>query len=202
MRGRHSKVALHMHEQARLVLQQWQRSHNMPVGKVRRARALLLLDQGHTYVATAKLVGLAAYHIRKWARRFLDQGVLGLSEKPRPGRRPVVAPEVALHVVKLACERPDRFGTSLSQWDCTELARPLQSDGLVQAISPETIRRILRSHKLKPWRQHLWLSAKAPRNAQFTQLVRTLVGLYTRPLGQGERVLCVDEKTNLQPRPR
>jgi hypothetical protein len=91
---------------------------------------------------------------------------------------------VTLHVVKLACERPYRLGSSLSRWDCTELARQLQADGLVQAISSETIPRILRSHKLKPWRHHLWLSAKAPRDEQFAQLVHTLVELYIRTLGQ------------------
>jgi hypothetical protein len=78
MRGRHSTVAIHMNAQTRLVLQQWLRSHHTPLGRARRARALLLLEQGHTYVATAKLVGLAEYHVRKWARRFLKQGVMGL----------------------------------------------------------------------------------------------------------------------------
>jgi hypothetical protein len=55
----------------------------------------------------------------------------------------VFPPEGVWHVVKLACERPDLFGTSLSQWDCRELARQLQADGVIQVISPETIRRIL-----------------------------------------------------------
>src|SRR5581483_5984806 len=73
---------------------------------------------------------------------------------------------------------------------------------MVRSISSETIRRILQSHKLKPWRHHLWLEAQVPRDAGFAQLVRTLVDLYTRPLTNNELVLCVDEKTNLQPRPR
>jgi len=60
----------------------------------------------------------------------------------------------------------------------------------------------LRSHKLKPWRHHLWLSAKVPRDEHFAKQVHTLVELYTRPLTKEEMVLCVDEKTNLQPRPR
>src|SRR4030095_8565447 len=58
------------------------------------------------------------------------------------------------------------------------------------------------SHKLKPWRQHLWLSAKVPRDAHFAQMIRALVDLYTRPLADEEMVVSVDEKTNLQPRPR
>ena len=32
-------------------------------------------------------------------------------------------PQVALYLVKIACERPDMMERSLSQWDCTELAR-------------------------------------------------------------------------------
>ena len=47
-------------------------------------------------------VGEASYHIRKWAKRFCEQGVSGLREKPRPGRPPLFTPEVTLHVVKLA----------------------------------------------------------------------------------------------------
>jgi hypothetical protein len=41
-----------------------------------------------------------------------------------------------------------------------------------------------------------------PRDDHFAHLVRTLVELYTRPLSEEEMVICVDEKTNLQPRPR
>lgn len=111
-------------------------------------------------------------------------------------------PEVAMDVVKLACERPDLVGRSLSQWDATELARHVVHDGVVPSISPQTVQRILAHHKLKPWRHHLWLSPKVPRDDVFAAQVTEIVTLYTRPLGRHEMVLCVDEKTNLQPRPR
>jgi transposase len=202
MPGRRSTTVIQIDDLTRAALQRWSRRRKTPVGIARRARALLLLEQGHTYVHTAKYVGLAAYHIRKWAKRFCEYGVSGLREKPRPGRPPLFASEVALHVVKLACERPDHVGSSLSQWDCPELARRLKADGVVSNISPDTIERILRSHKLKPWRYHLWLSAKVPRDAYFAQMIRTLVDLYTRPLADDEMVVSADEKTNLQPRPR
>jgi len=109
---------------------------------------------------------------------------------------------VALYVVKLACEHPDVVGRSLSQWDSAELARQLVRDGVVEAISPQTVQRILAHHKLKPWRHHLWLSPHVPRDAAFAAQVQEIVALYTRPLGVGEMVLCVDEKTSLQPRTR
>jgi transposase len=109
---------------------------------------------------------------------------------------------VALYVVKIACERPDDAGRSLSQWDCTEIARQLVRDGVVPAISAETVRQILLHHRLKPWRQKTWLSPKVPRDATFAAQVQEICDLYTRPLRPDEIVLCADEMTNLQPRPR
>lgn len=102
----------------------------------------------------------------------------------------------------MACERPDEYGRSLAKWDCRELARQLVTDGVVTSISPETVGRILNNHRLKPWRHHLWLSPKVPRDAAFAAQVQGICDLYTRPLAPHEKVLCVDEKTSLQPRPR
>jgi hypothetical protein len=67
---------------------------------------------------------------------------------------PGLFPDVAVHLVKLACERPKLCGRSLSQWDCTELARALVQSGVTETISASTVRRILAPHKLKSWRHH------------------------------------------------
>ncbi len=107
-----------------------------------------------------------------------------------------------MHVVKIACERPDELGRSSSQWDCTEIARQLVRDGVVASISAETVRPILLHHRLEPWRQKMWPSPKVPRDAAFAAQAREVCDLYTRPLGPDEVVLCVDEMTSLQPRPR
>ena len=102
----------------------------------------------------------------------------------------------------MACERPDECGRSLAKWDCRELARQLVADGVVPAISPDTVGRVLNNHRLKPWRHHLWLSPKVPRDAAFAAQVKGVCDLSTRPLAAHEVVLCVDEKTSLQPRTR
>jgi transposase len=109
---------------------------------------------------------------------------------------------VALYLVKLACELPDSQGRSLSQWDCRELAREIVAAKLADSISASTVRRILHNHQLKPWRQHSWLSPKVPRDKAFIKTIREISQLYTRKLKRNELVLCLDEKTSLQPRPR
>jgi transposase len=116
--------------------------------------------------------------------------------------RSLFPPVVATHLVKIACELPDKLGRSLSQWDCLELARKLVDDGVVESISPDTVRRILENNKIKPWLKHLWLTPKAPRDEAFCGIAREICDLYTRPLEPHEAVLCVDEKTSLQPRTR
>jgi transposase len=102
----------------------------------------------------------------------------------------------------MACELPDDRGRSLCFWDCRELARQLAAEGVVTSISPDTVRRILEHHQLKPWRYHLWLSPKVPRDEAFAASIQEISDLYTRPLRDDEVVLCVDGKTSLQPRPR
>lgn len=109
---------------------------------------------------------------------------------------------MATHLVKLACELPDAGGRSLGAWTCAELARALRQEGLVEAISPQSVQRILGAHRLKPWRVHHWLSPKTPRDEAFRAQVVEIEDLYTRPLEPWERVLCLDEKTSLQPRTR
>jgi len=118
------------------------------------------------------------------------------------GVQPVSPPEVAIHLVKLACELPEAADRSLSLWTCAELARSLRERGVVDAISPQSVQRILSSYKLKPWRVHHWLTPKGPRDETFRQQVQSICELYTRELGTHERVLCLDEKTSIQPRPR
>jgi hypothetical protein len=116
--------------------------------------------------------------------------------------RAVFPPAVAIPVGRLACERPEVFGRSLSQGDGAELARQLIADGLVADISAATIRRSLAAHQLKPWRQHLWLYPKHPREAALYATVADVIALYTRLLRDDEIVHSLDEKTSLPPRPR
>jgi hypothetical protein len=115
-----------------------------------------------------------------------------LAAGPRVG----FPPEVAIHVVRLACARPDSRGHRLSQGDGTERARPLLAEGVGEAISAATVRRRLACHHLKPRRHHRWLSPKHPRDATFEASIAERIARYTRLLPDDEVVLSVAEKTS------
>ena len=89
MPGPLSALQISLNDQTRLLLQKWVRRPKTPLGLAKRARALLLLEQGSRYAPTARQVSLTERNLRKWARRFRDQGTAGLYEHARPGRAPV-----------------------------------------------------------------------------------------------------------------
>jgi len=111
---------------------------------------MLPLADGNTFADTARHVELSEWHVRKWTLHYVAHDINGLSDKKRPGRKSVSPPQMAMYVVKLACERPDIDGPSLSQQDSNELARQLVRDRVVILMSPQTAQGILAHHKCNP----------------------------------------------------
>ena len=85
--GRKTSLTICLTPAERLTLLTWQRLTITPAGLARRGRMLLLLAEGMTITAAAALVGLSRWHSYKWIRRFLQDGVAGLADKPNPRRR-------------------------------------------------------------------------------------------------------------------
>lgn len=96
MRGRTSNIKISLTQQQRETLEGLLRRQKTSVGLAKRARAMLLLAEGERFNQTADRVGLGERHLRKWAKRFVEQGVEGLQDKPRPGRVPVFPPSSRL----------------------------------------------------------------------------------------------------------
>ena len=92
MRGRKSSLTIQLTPEDRAEIERWQRATTGPAGLARRGRLLLLLARGDTFVQAAGTCGISVRHARKWAERFRAQGLDGLRDKPRPGRKPVFPP--------------------------------------------------------------------------------------------------------------
>jgi hypothetical protein len=88
-RGRKTSFSIRLTPAERLTLLTWQRTTTIPAGLARRARLLFLLADGMTITEAAATVGLSRRHSYKWIRRFVQEGVEGLVDKPGRGHRPV-----------------------------------------------------------------------------------------------------------------
>jgi len=51
-----------------------------------RAKAILLAAEGLSNAEVAERVGASRQSVSEWRKRFFDEGVAGLEERPRPGR--------------------------------------------------------------------------------------------------------------------
>src|ERR671924_35003 len=87
-RGRKTSLSIRLTPAQRQTLLAWQRSTPIPVGLARRARILLLLADGVTITDIAATVGISRRFVYKWVRRFLQEGLAGLVDKPGRGHRP------------------------------------------------------------------------------------------------------------------
>lgn len=114
-------------------------------------------------------------------------------------------PPLAVVAVKaMACELPAETGVALSRWSAPELVVEAIDRGMVQTISASTVRRWLAEDVLKPWQHRSWIY---PRDPDFATKAARVLDLYAgywdgEMLGEGDFVICADEKTSIQARCR
>ena len=101
--------------------------------------------------------------------------------------------------MELACLEPVAEGLHITHWTSQDLARQAVADGIVGAISPRTVRRILRDVDLQPHRTRYWKTARL--DAQFKERAEQVLWCYGRAerlARRGVWVVAVDEIPNLQ----
>ena len=118
---------------------------------VLRAMALVQLGRGVGAPRVAGLVPLTSQAIRKIAHRYRTGGLASaLYERPRPGAAEVLAPAEKQRIVAMACSAPP---LGAARWTVRLIAQEAVNRRLVPRVGRETIRVLLQSHDLKPWRE-------------------------------------------------
>ena len=65
------------------------RTLSTPQRDARRARIVVLAAADHSSRSIAAAVGVRPNVASLWRNRFADQGLEGLKDKPRPGKKPI-----------------------------------------------------------------------------------------------------------------
>jgi transposase len=160
----------------------------------RRARMLVLAARGLTTTAIAKELKTSRYRVGLWLKRYLSDGVKGLSDRPRKGRPRTISSLERHRVVAAACQAPRELGRERDLWSLDALSQAVVESELVRAISASSVGRILRGADIKPHLVKMWCHSKDP---DYQEKLEDIVGLYLDP-PRGEPVLCVDEKSGMQ----
>ncbi|GAB1331993.1 IS630 family transposase [Streptomyces sennicomposti] len=149
-----------------------------------RSRIVLECADGHSIMEVPRRLRVTADTVRTWRRRFLERGLDGLSDEPRPGvPRRITDADVERVIVKTLEEKPK----NATHWS----TRPMAA---ATGMSQSAISRIRRAFALAPHRSQTF---KLSTNPLFIDEVRDVVGLHPdRP--EKALVLCVDEKSQIQ----
>jgi transposase len=149
-----------------------------------RSRIVLGCADGLDNKSVAEGERVTQATVGKWRRRFVEFGLDGLSDDPRPGRPVSVTAEQVEDVVVATLEATPKNATHWSR------AKMADRTGL----SKSTIGRIWKTFELKPHRADTFKLSNDP---LFIDKVFDVVGLYLNP-PEGAVVLCVDEKSQVQ----
>ena len=109
--------------------------------RIRRARSLLLADDGLPDHRIAAAVGCCVATVEKRRRRFARDRLGALDDRPRPGAARTLDPKGAAVLGELAKSTPP---AGRATWSLRLLAERLVELQVVATISEETVRRTLK----------------------------------------------------------
>jgi transposase len=151
----------------------------------RRARLILLLAEGHTWVAIRAKLDCNDAFIDRWSKRFLAERLSGLFSR-HAGQGPSrLTPRLEARILDWTVKRKPL--DSSTHWSTRKLAEQL-------GITHMMVARVWRKHGLQPQRLERYMLSDDP---DFERKAADIIGLYLNP-PQHAAVFCVDEKTAIQ----
>ena len=182
-RGR-PKAVLLVPEEDRSQLLRWSKRPKSSNGLARRADIVLRCADGLSNSAVAAQLRITQQTVGKWRSRYVERGLGGLLDEPRPGAPRRITDDQVESVVVKTLESTPRDAT---HWSTREMAK-------VSGLSDTSVLRIWHAFGLQPHRAETFKLSNDP---QLVEKVRDIVGLYLNP-PERALVLCADEKAQIQ----
>jgi hydrogenase-4 transcriptional activator len=111
-----------------------------------RAKVVLLSAEGKGAADISKILGFHCSNVKKWIRRFNEQGLDGIVVRkrgPRGGPKPRFSSDQVERILELASLDPASLGLGFRKWSAQKLALAAVELGIVERISQVTVRQIL-----------------------------------------------------------
>ena len=166
-------------------LQAMVRARRLPAAQVKRARMLLLLDDGLSWHAVSAQTPCSQDFIARWKRRFEQSRLAGLYARHR-GKRPAPgAAKVQARILAFTQQRQPADGST--HWSTRKLGKEL-------GVSHMMVARVWAEYGLPPHRLEHYRASDDP---EFETKAADIIGLYLDPPARAA-VFCVEEKTAIQ----
>lgn len=131
--------------------------------KIRRAQIVLASAQGSKVPDIARRLYFSPAHVRTVIKAFSADGIDGLGPKYCGGRPPKFSEEQRSLIIETALCPPDLMGQPFTRWSLPKLRDFIIEERIVESISVETIRQILKGAKVKLRRTKTWKECNDPK---------------------------------------
>ncbi|MFJ2818990.1 helix-turn-helix domain-containing protein [Streptomyces sp. NPDC087294] len=163
----------------RAVLEGWLRRRTTAQALAQRTRIVLECAEGHSIMEVSRRLRITPDTVRTWRRRFIERGLDGLCDDPRPGvPRKITDADVERVIVKTLEETPK----NATHWSTRSMAA-------ATGMSQSTVSWIWRAFALAPHRAQTFKLSTDP---LLIDKVRDVVGLYLDPPDQVHQDLVID----------
>ena len=150
-----------------------------------RTKIVLLAAAGGTTRAIARELKVMPRTVSLWRGRYAREGLSGLDERQRTGRKPTYTHETGTRILAVL-DRPPPAG--YARWTGELIAAALGD------VHVQKVWRFLRAHKIDLDGRKSWCQSQDP---DFVAKAADVIGLYLNPPDKAV-VLAVDEKPHIQ----
>jgi len=149
---KYRKLVITLNEEDKEKTKNLQRKGIESVRVVKRARILELLDVGLKSPKIATVVGVTSTTVRNIGWRYAESGLAcALYDKPRPGKKRVLDKREESYVIAMVCSDPPE---GYARWSVRLTTEEAYKRKIIRKkVSREKIRRMLKDHDFKPWRE-------------------------------------------------
>jgi hypothetical protein len=199
MSGRKPKRLL-LKKSDRAFMQQLLREGATPLRVAQRAQILLSQADNQKVEITGATVARDQSTVWRVCERYRSYGLtVALYDASRSGRPRVFSGRQRVQIETLACQPPAKAGWELTHWSSRSLAKAACEQQIVKTIHFTTVNQILCEADLKPhriywWKTTVWNEAAVARAIKVLWYYSQIKRLWN----QGEVVIAVDEKPNIQ----
>jgi transposase len=149
----YKKYVVHLPQKDRDNLRQFVSVGKHSAREFTHAWILLLADKGMTDKEIHEFLDVSTRSIERIRLKYITGGLdLSIPDLPRPGQPKKLSPDQEAHIIAIACSNPP---IGRNHWTIELLREEAIQRGIVDKISKEPIRILLKNHDLKPWQKKL-----------------------------------------------
>ncbi|MBA2678572.1 MAG: IS630 family transposase, partial [Ktedonobacteraceae bacterium] len=192
-----SKYTVRLSADQREYLEQIVKKGETSARKIMHAHILLKTDKGASGPRWSdrqirEAFGLGETVLYVVRKRFVEEGLEGALQRKRQPKRPekqkVDGAQEAQIIAVLCSERPE----GAERWTLRALTDRIIELEIVEDVSYETVRTVLKRNELKPWQKKQWCVGPT-RDGNHTYHMEDILEVYVRPYDPRFPQICLDE---------